>query len=95
MNGDERVQFIQPHESSIAFNRILSNKGSLIQGRIDANGQVVLINPNGIIFTDTASVNVGALVASGLDIKQEDFLNSQFTLNALEEPAGRSLIRVY
>lgn len=89
VNSDERVQFIQPHESSIAFNRILSNKGSLIQGRIDANGQVVLINPNGIIFTDTASVNVGALVASGLDINQEDFLNSQFTLNALEGAGGQ------
>lgn len=89
VNSDERVQFIQPQESSIAFNRILSNKGSLIQGRIDANGQVVLINPNGIIFTDTASVNVGALVASGLDIKQEDFLNSQFTLNALEGTGGQ------
>ncbi|RYZ97615.1 MAG: filamentous hemagglutinin N-terminal domain-containing protein, partial [Moraxellaceae bacterium] len=41
INSDERVQFIQPNSSSIAFNRILSNKGSLIQGRIDANGQVV------------------------------------------------------
>ena len=52
INADERVLFIQPNSTSIAFNRILSNKGSLIQGRIDANGQVVLINPNGLIFTE-------------------------------------------
>ncbi len=89
IKSDERVQFIQPGESSIAFNRILSNKGSLIQGRIDANGQVVLINPNGIIFTETASVNVGALVASGLDINNEEFLNGEFTLNALEGTGGQ------
>lgn len=89
IKSDERVQFIQPTESSIAFNRILSNKGSLIQGRIDANGQVVLINPNGIIFTETASVNVGALVASGLDINNEEFLNSEFTLQAMQGTGGQ------
>jgi filamentous hemagglutinin family protein len=89
LNSDERVQFIQPTSSSIAINRILSNKGSLIQGRIDANGQVVLVNPNGIIFTKDASVNAGALVASGVQINDDDFLNSQITLNALEGGEGR------
>ena len=89
INSDERVQFIQPNSSSIAFNRILSNKGSLIQGRIDANGQVVLINPNGLIFTDGASVNAGGLIASALQMNSQDYLNGRFTLNALEGSEGR------
>ncbi|HMW48215.1 MAG TPA: filamentous hemagglutinin N-terminal domain-containing protein, partial [Cellvibrionaceae bacterium] len=89
VNGDERVQFIQPNSSSIAFNRILSNKGSLIQGRIDANGQVVLINPNGLIFTEGASVNAGGLIASALQMNDQDYLNGKFTLNALEGSEGR------
>ncbi|HMU66783.1 MAG TPA: filamentous hemagglutinin N-terminal domain-containing protein, partial [Cellvibrionaceae bacterium] len=63
--------------------------GSLIQGRIDANGQVVLINPNGLIFTEGASVNVGGLVASALQMSDQDYLNGQFTLNALEGSEGR------
>ncbi|WP_188150645.1 filamentous hemagglutinin N-terminal domain-containing protein [Teredinibacter waterburyi] len=57
--ADERVQFIQPSSSSIALNNILSNHGSKIQGQIDANGQVILINPNGVIFGENATVNVG------------------------------------
>ncbi|HMY38523.1 MAG TPA: filamentous hemagglutinin N-terminal domain-containing protein, partial [Marinagarivorans sp.] len=89
MNSDERVQFIQPNSSSIAFNRILSNKGSLIQGRIDANGQVVLINPHGLIFTEGASVNAGGLIASALQMSDQDYLNGSFTLNALEGSEGR------
>ncbi|MEY4589399.1 MAG: hypothetical protein RL497_1475, partial [Pseudomonadota bacterium] len=89
VNSDERVKFIQPNSSSIAFNRILSNKGSLIQGQIDANGQVVLINPNGIIFTQGASVNAGALIASALQMSDQDYLNGKFTLNALEGTEGR------
>ncbi|HRH77552.1 MAG TPA: filamentous hemagglutinin N-terminal domain-containing protein, partial [Cellvibrionaceae bacterium] len=89
LNSDERVQFIQPNSSSIAFNRILSNKGSLIQGRIDANGQVVLINPNGLIFTEGASVNAGGLIASALKMNDQDYLNGRFTLNALEGSEGR------
>ena len=89
VNSDERVQFIQPTTSSIAINRILSNKGSLIHGRIDANGQVVLINPNGLIFTEGASVNAGGLIASALQMSDQDYLNGRFTLNVLEGSEGR------
>jgi filamentous hemagglutinin family protein len=89
LNSDERIQFIQPTSSSIAFNRILSDKGSLIQGRIDANGQVVLINPNGLIFTEGASVNAGGLIASALQMNDQDYLNGKFTIKALEGSEGR------
>ncbi len=61
---NEHVHFIQPDASSIALNRIVGNNGSVIQGQIDANGQVILVNPNGVFFTSTATVNVGGLVAS-------------------------------
>ena len=66
--GDrERVNFVQPDASSLAINRILGSQGSSIQGNINANGQVWLINPNGIIFGKNAQVNVGGLVATTLD----------------------------
>jgi len=78
LNRDERVQFIQPNIRSIALNRILSNNASQIHGRIDANGQVILVNPNGIFFSPTAVVNVGGLIASGLDIKPSDFMNGNY-----------------
>ena len=81
VNTNERVQFIQPNSSSIALNRILGNNGSTIQGQIDANGQVILVNPNGIFFTSTATINVGGIVASSLDMTPSDFMNGTYIFN--------------
>ena len=78
VNSNERVQFIQPNTSSIALNRILSNNGSTIQGQIDANGQVILVNPHGVFFSSTATVNVGGLIASSLDMTPSDFMNGNY-----------------
>jgi filamentous hemagglutinin family protein len=66
LGSQATVDFIQPSASAVAVNRILGNDGSDILGHIDANGQVWLINPNGIVFGQGAVVNVGGLVASTL-----------------------------
>jgi len=47
-----------------SMNRISGTDGSEILGHLDANGQVYLINLNGIVFGQGAEVNVGGLVAS-------------------------------
>jgi len=78
VNVNERVQYIQPNASSISLNRILSQNGSTIAGRIDANGQVILVNPNGIFFTPTSIINVGGIIASGLNIQPSDFMNGNY-----------------
>ncbi len=78
---DERVEFVQPNSSSLALNRITGNSGSEIHGRIDANGQVLLVNPNGVFFSPTATVNVGGIIASGLDIDPIDFMNGDYIIN--------------
>lgn len=64
---NETVDFNQPNSSSLAVNRIYDTNGSAVLGHINANGQIYLINPNGILFGSTAQVNVGGLVASTLD----------------------------
>ena len=81
INSNERVQYIQPNTSSISLNRILSNTGSTIAGQIDANGHVILVNPNGVYFTPTSVINVGGIIASGLDIKPSDFMNGNYIFN--------------
>ncbi len=63
----ETVNFVQPSSTAIAVNRILAAGGSVILGHLDANGQVYLINPDGVIFGKGAEVNVGGLIASTLD----------------------------
>ena len=65
--ADKGVRFEQPSANSVAVNRVVGNTASDIQGRMDANGQVWLINPNGVLFGKSAQVNVGGLVASTLD----------------------------
>ena len=63
----ETVNFVQPSATAIAVNRIYDTNGSTILGHLNANGQVWLLNPNGILFGKSAQVNVGGLVASTLD----------------------------
>ena len=64
----ETVNFVQPSAAAIAVNRIQGVGASQIFGHLNANGQVYLINPNGVLFGQGALVNVGALVASTLDL---------------------------
>jgi filamentous hemagglutinin family protein len=64
---NETVNFVQPGRDAIAVNRILGNSASEIYGHLNANGQVWLINPNGVLFGQGAQVNVGGMVASTLD----------------------------
>ncbi len=88
VNVNEKVEFIQPSSSSLALNRILSNEGSKILGNIEANGHVILMNPNGVFFGKDAQINVGGLVASGLAINPDDFMNGDFAFSAVEGADG-------
>jgi len=68
IGSNASVRFIQPDAASRVLNRIWSADPSVIMGRLDANGQVYLINQNGILFGNGAQVNVGGLVASALNL---------------------------
>ena len=72
------VNFNQPNSSAIALNRVLSADPSAIYGRLTANGQVFLLNPSGIVFGPTASVNAGGIVASTLSLNDKDFMNGNY-----------------
>ncbi|HHO59438.1 MAG TPA: filamentous hemagglutinin N-terminal domain-containing protein, partial [Thiotrichales bacterium] len=74
----EYVQFSQPGSNSIALNRVVGGNPSDILGNLSANGQVFLVNPNGIYFGSSATVNVGGIVASVLDISNEDFMAGNY-----------------
>jgi filamentous hemagglutinin family protein len=81
------VTFVQPGSSSVILNRVTGAATSTLAGAIHANGQVYLINPNGIAITPTGTVNVGGgFVASTLDMSDEDFLSGK----ALFEGDGSS-----
>ncbi|WP_141834073.1 YDG domain-containing protein, partial [Herbaspirillum sp. SJZ107] len=68
------VIFLQDNANSKVLNRVIGNDPSSILGSLTSNGQVWLVNPNGVLFGQNAQVNVGALVASTLGISNTDFL---------------------
>ncbi|MGH8294288.1 MAG: beta strand repeat-containing protein, partial [Steroidobacteraceae bacterium] len=86
--GNETVRFVQPSRTSVALNDILSQSPSQIFGRIDANGHVVLINPNGILFGRTAQLNVGSLIASSLELKEYDPATGRLSFQSLSGHPG-------
>jgi len=78
IGASETVNFVQPNSSAIALNRVLGSDASAIYGKLSANGQVFLLNPNGVLFGKGAQVNVGGLVASTLSLSDADLLNRNF-----------------
>ena len=74
------VTFVQPGSSSAILNRVTGDTPSTIAGTLQANGQVYLVNPNGIAITSSGTVNVGGgFVASTLGISDSDFLSGKRT----------------
>mgnify|MGYP002624158149 CR=1 FL=1 len=70
----ETTRFIQPDSSSAVLNRVTGGNPSAILGTLEANGNVYVINPNGILVGANASVNVNGLVASTLDVNNSMFM---------------------
>lgn len=82
LSADELLRFEQPTNQSSALNFILDQQPSEILGQIDANGRVYLMNPNGIVFGESARINVGALAAGAFQIDENSLNeNGEFVFN--------------
>lgn len=80
-NSNEIVNFVQPNSSSITLNRVTGTSASTLNGQLNANGQVFIINPNGVLFGSTSQVNTAGLVASTLNLSNSDFNNNLFNFS--------------
>ena len=75
------VTFVQPGVSSIALNRVTTGNVTEIFGQLSANGQLAIVNPNGITFGAASQVSASSLVASVLDISDSNFNADIFQFN--------------
>ncbi len=74
ISAGELTQFIQPGSGSAALNRVMGALPSSIQGQLQANGRVLLINPNGVLIGPGGRVDTAGFIASTLDVSDADFL---------------------
>jgi len=68
IKADEVVNFLQPDKNSITLNRVIGNERSIIDGALNANGQVWILNSNGVLFGKNATDLTNA--------RQKNLLNS-------------------
>jgi filamentous hemagglutinin family protein len=86
IGADESVRFQQQNAASQVLNRVTGGDPSKIAGVLSSNGRVFLINPNGIVFAPGSQVNVAGLVASTLNLSNDDFLAGR--LRFQEQPGA-------
>ncbi|WP_295537978.1 YDG domain-containing protein, partial [uncultured Pseudacidovorax sp.] len=75
------VNFVQPSSAAVALNRVLGQDPTQIYGTLQANGQVFLVNPNGILFGKGSQVSTAGLLATTRDISTTDFANGKFSFS--------------
>ncbi|GAA4342177.1 hypothetical protein GCM10023144_43910 [Pigmentiphaga soli] len=73
-----RVDISQPGASAIMLNRVTGGELSEIAGTLTANGRVFLVNPAGVLFGSGSQVSTGGLVATTLNITDDDFKAGRF-----------------
>lgn len=75
-----------------ALNRIHDLSPTILNGNVQADGNVYFINTNGIIFGADSQFNVGSLYAGTLDITDrlfnDGFINSDATFKSVFEAVG-------
>ena len=82
------VTFQQPDSAAITLNRVTGGGASVLNGGLFANGQVWLVNGNGILTGAGSRIDVGGLLATTSDIADGDFLAGHYAFGGTSSPAA-------
>ncbi len=78
---DARVQFFQPTSNSLAVNRVVAGVSpTQILGELKANGRIMVLDPNGVMFGPGSVVDVGGIVASSGNVNDLEVLSGASVL---------------
>ncbi|MDH5445582.1 MAG: filamentous hemagglutinin N-terminal domain-containing protein [Gammaproteobacteria bacterium] len=87
---NEVVNYYQPNSSALSLNRVTGTaSASQIFGQINANGQVILLNPHGVVFQPGSIVNTGGIVAGTLNMNPTDFMNGNYAMSEFVDADGK------
>ncbi|MFA5145701.1 MAG: filamentous hemagglutinin N-terminal domain-containing protein, partial [Candidatus Omnitrophota bacterium] len=82
IGAQNSVNNIGPGASAVILHNDVSGAISNIQGALNGNCNVFLLNPSGILFGVGAQVNVGGLVVSTLRMSMDDFMSGNYSFNS-------------
>ncbi len=89
VGSDAHVTYLQPSSSAVMLNRVVSPSPSVIAGHISANGQLVLINQSGVVFTKGAEVTAQSVIVSTSNISNSDFMAGKMNFTGTPNPGAK------
>jgi filamentous hemagglutinin family protein len=89
VGSEQQVTFRQPSASAITLNRVVGPGASQIAGKIDANGQIALVNPAGVVLYRGAQVNAAAVLVSAAGISDRNFMAGRMVFDQPAPPNAR------
>ncbi|MBV1878620.1 MAG: filamentous hemagglutinin N-terminal domain-containing protein, partial [Pseudomonadales bacterium] len=88
---NESVRISQPNVSSLFVGQIVGASPTTIFGSVSANGRVALVNPRGVIFGESATINAAGIFASALGLVDGDIFSDE-NINFASEPGAGGFV---
>ncbi|MEM6490327.1 MAG: filamentous hemagglutinin N-terminal domain-containing protein, partial [Pseudomonadota bacterium] len=73
----------QPNSAAAMIARTRQTDPSVFDGRVTANGNVAILNPNGVMFGPNSTVDVNGLLATTGEIDESEFLNGRYVIDGV------------
>ena len=75
--------------NAAVLNRVIAGDATLFNGDLNATGMdIFIINTRGVVFGPDSYIQARNFVASGIDIRNNDFINSKYQFERFTAPEG-------
>ena len=88
IGASDTVQYYQPTVDSAVLNRITGSNQTQIDGKLGSNGLIYILNPNGIVISNGATINAAGFVASAINDTDWSNFSTSGTLSMTGGNAG-------
>jgi filamentous hemagglutinin family protein len=92
IEANENVRHNMPDSGSAGLHRVIGGHGaSQIAGRLESNGNIFLVNPDGAVIHNGAKIDTGGFVATTNDISDDNFMGGNLDFDKPGNP-GASIV---